>query len=278
MSEQEAVKLPRDINISQEFMNAIFQHVAQNPGLLLRIPQLVHIIAQQRRMSLPQGKFSVYDGDQTSIQDHALPHNISQLGGDVASERPLTLVYPLVPISEIYRNAHNMKVLCIGPRSEAEIFHLMAYGFKETNIYGLDLISYSDFITVGDMHKNPFPDSMFDVVIMGWVLAYSNDNALAVKESMRVLRPGGYCSVGCVREAHDHKHELEASKAVGPVQVTSDWVGGPHDEKTVSRYYNLGQLKRLFEPYIEKIYFENEPIEGMEELQDNVILTFRKKL
>lgn len=277
MSDQSPVKLPKRIDLTQELMNGILNEIAQHPGWILRIPQIVHGLAAYRRQSVPDGKFQVFDGDQKSIQEHAIPHNVSQLAKDVASDRPLLMVYPLLPISDVYRNVQNMKVLCIGPRSEAEIFHLMGYGFQEKNIHGLDLISYSDFITIGDMHANPYPDNFFDIIIMGWVLAYSSNNELAAKESMRVLRPGGYCSVGCVREVPDHRVELQAERVTGGVQHTSAWEDGPLDEKTVSRYYNMGQLERLFEPYIDEVIFRSEPVPALADVQSDVILTFRKK-
>ena len=45
-----------------------------------------------------------------------------------------------------------IRKFCIGPRNEAEIFMLWSYGFKLENIVGLDLISYSPLIDLGDMY------------------------------------------------------------------------------------------------------------------------------
>jgi ubiquinone/menaquinone biosynthesis C-methylase UbiE len=41
----------------------------------------------------------------------------------------------------------------------------------------------------------PFPDNTFDILFMGWVLAYSKDQAGAVREVIRVLKPGGIAIV-----------------------------------------------------------------------------------
>ena len=90
----------------------------------------------------------------------------------------------------------NLKVLTIGPRTEAEIFSLVAAGFAPQNITGLDLISYSPFVELGDMHDMPFDNDSFDVVISGWVLGYSQNVPKAVSEIIRVSKPGAYVAIG----------------------------------------------------------------------------------
>lgn len=125
---------------------------------------------------------------------------------DVSCARSLRLIKPLSCI-ETYRSLAQMpskggtlydlefacdaKVLTIGPRTEGEIFCLRGYGFKPENIRGLDLISYSPYIDVGDMHDMPYEDNSFDIVIASCVLAYSLEQDKATKEMMRVLKPGG---------------------------------------------------------------------------------------
>lgn len=270
-----ADKASREINIGPQDMQAIIDAISKNPTWLFRLPHVVHHIARMRRQAT-QGQYQTYGGDYAAIHDHAIGHNKSQADADIATHRSLSLIHPLTAISEVWRNASNLKVLAIGPRSEAELFNLMGYGFAPDNIKAVDLISYSELVEVGDMHALPYPDATFDVIIMGWVLAYSKDNVKAAAEAMRVLKPGGYCAVGCVCEAHLEDAYLAASQAVGGVFVTSPNEDGT--EKIVSRYFNLGQLKRLFEPYNGKTFFENEPIEKYSNQRDNVILVFRKKL
>src|SRR5690606_26436775 len=88
------------------------------------------------------------------------------------------------------------QVLSIGPRAEGELLNLAAHGFEWSKIRGLDLISYSPRIDLGDMHNIPYSDASFDVVIAGWVLAYSERPAVAAQEMARVTRPGGLVAVG----------------------------------------------------------------------------------
>ena len=61
------------------------------------------------------------------------------------------------------------------------------------------MMSYSDFIDVGDMHAMPYEDNSFDIVMLGWVLGYSSDPRTVASEAMRVCRPGGYIAVSCTR-------------------------------------------------------------------------------
>ena len=42
---------------------------------------------------------------------------------------------------------------------------LTSAGFDPANIRGLDLISYSSMVDVGDMHDLPYEDDSFDIVI-----------------------------------------------------------------------------------------------------------------
>ena len=85
----------------------------------------------------------------------------------------------------------NLKVLSIGPRAEGEIFNLFAHGFELRNIIGLDLFSYSPYIKLGDMHHLEFDNEEFDIVLMAYCLAYSNNKEKALSEVKRVLTKNG---------------------------------------------------------------------------------------
>jgi len=53
-------------------------------------------------------------------------------------------------VMEVVGPLHQADVLCIGPRSEAEILQLWAHGFKLSRIKALDLISYSPYTARSD--------------------------------------------------------------------------------------------------------------------------------
>ncbi len=90
----------------------------------------------------------------------------------------------------------NLKILSVGPRAEGEIFNIFSHGFEFKNIKGVDLFSYSPLIDLGDMHNLNFDDEEFDIVLMGWCLAYSNNKQKALSEVKRVLAKNGTLVVG----------------------------------------------------------------------------------
>ncbi len=119
-------------------------------------------------------------------------HNLRGLR-DLAVNRSLFLIRPLSVLESLPVDAD---VLVVGPRTEGEILALIGHGFERSHIRALDLITYSPWVELGDLHEMPFPDDSFDVVILGWVLAYSDDRARAAAEVLRVLRPGGVVAIG----------------------------------------------------------------------------------
>src|SRR6202011_4942535 len=96
-------------------------------------------------------------------------HNLRNLLLGTAGLRTLKLIRP-VSVIEGLGPPEKQRLLAIGPRSEAEIFRIWAHGYRLCNIRGLDFISYSPLIDLGDMHALPYADSSFDVVLCGWVL------------------------------------------------------------------------------------------------------------
>lgn len=137
------------------------------------------------------GKIKTLDSEQ-SVKE-TLQHNLKSLK-DFSNNRIELLVRPLSVI-ETARNAKS--VLMIGPRNENDL--LIASAFFDLPldcIRGLDLISYSKQIDLGDMHDMPYEDNQFDVVICGWTLSYSNDPQKLADEMMRVCKPKGLIAVG----------------------------------------------------------------------------------
>ncbi len=85
------------------------------------------------------------------------------------------------------------RCLIIGCRNEDDLFVAKGYGFG--SVTGLDLISYSPHVRVGDMHDLPFPDDSFDAVVVPYTLSYSNRPALAAAEFARACRAGGVIGI-----------------------------------------------------------------------------------
>jgi len=98
--------------------------------------------------------------------------------------------------------------------------------------YSSDRIEFRNL----DAESLPFEDASFDVVITGMALGLLPDQAKAVKEMARVLRPGGQASVG----AHGPEHYWEACDASFRA-ITKRYVLGyrlefwPQKEKEVRR-------------------------------------------
>ena len=99
-------------------------------------------------------------------------------------------------VSKGEKEYKKLKILSIGPRSEGEIFNLFANGFELKNIAGIDIFSYSPLIQLSDMHNIKLEDNKFDIVLMGWCLAYSNNKIKAINEAKRVLKKDGSLIIG----------------------------------------------------------------------------------
>lgn len=142
------------------------------------------------------GEVVVHENASPAVIDNTIEHNFRQLGTAVAFGRPMGLLGPLLGIDQIAFHRHEVRVLIIGPRTENEILLYISHGFAPGKVRGLDLMSYSPWIDVGDMHAMPYADDSFDVVLFSWVLGYSSNQEQAVAEAVRVARPGGLVGIG----------------------------------------------------------------------------------
>lgn len=120
----------------------------------------------------------------------------------------------LEPLSAIWPVTHpgSLKVLSVGPRTEAELFHLMGMGFQPENISAIDLVATPPMIQAGDMHAIPFEAESFDVVACAGVLGFSEDPGLAVREMVRVTKSGGLLALAWPH-LHDHAGNWPMLKA-----------------------------------------------------------------
>ena len=61
----------------------------------------------------------------------------------------------------------------------------------------------------GDISNMPFKSGSFDTVIIMLVLQHVDDEALALSEAFRILRPGGHLTIGTVSHARIRRHVMK---------------------------------------------------------------------
>jgi len=243
---------PLRIPLTEGQLNDILTHIKKHPNLVLQIPEVRISLTLERLKRVTDKDIKTLDdtNDKSRIIPTAIEHNLAALKRGWALARPSSLIYPLSHCNYISQNRSTLKVLVIGPRSEAELLGLLAIDIPAENITALDLISYSPAIDVGDMHDMPYEDNSFDVVIMGWVLAYSNDNQKAASEVMRVARPNAHIAIGC--EVTSLSIEQRERKA------RDDGRNYKVDECTT--FTCVDDVLTLFSDSISSVIFSNEPI------------------
>lgn len=265
----------RQITISEKHIRKLFDMLVKDPGLVLTMPKACQELAKMRLEDLNLKEINTLRLEGNDVHKHTLEHNSSNLLTGEALQRPLWLIRPLCSIEHIRLNIINLKVLTIGPRSEAELFHLYGMGFKPENVYAVDLMSYSPLIQIGDMHNLLYEDNSFDVVIVGWVFAYSADNQKAANEILRVAKHDAHIAVGCVAEPYsllDDRHD-ELLEAIGGIPFTSE--DPSLGEKTVSRYFHTDQIIGLFNEYIDEVIFCHNRHPKYLNTRTNAMIIFR---
>jgi hypothetical protein len=127
------------------------------------------------------------------------------------------------------------RVLCVGPRNEAEVLLLRLYGFRPENVKAIDLFSYSPLIDLMDMNDLRYPADHFDVYYSSAVIKYSPDIRRTVSEATRVTRNGGLMVFGFMFGALSDL-----------IPEGSDLSGG------------LAELLALFEDHVDHVYWREE--------------------
>ncbi|WP_372426845.1 class I SAM-dependent methyltransferase [Salinarimonas chemoclinalis] len=244
------------------FFKFLIDHIVRFPRQLLKV-DLVRLL-----ICVPRYLFyryimryrREYGVDPSLVSEGTVAHNMAGLG-EISAPRSHLLVAPLLSVYDVARRVGEMRVLSIGPRVEGELFNLRGYGFRKKNIEAIDLFSFSPLIDVGDMHKIEHPDASFDIVISGWVLGYSDDKALAVREMLRVLKPGGLLAIG---NAYDNF-------------VDPEW-GDALDKPVGSRerITSLATIERLCDAQPDQIVFRSDG-SADDTRGDPIILIMRKR-
>lgn len=186
------------------------------------------------------GRVKTMDSEQ-SVKE-TLQHNLKSLK-DFSNNRIELLIRPLSVI-ETARQARS--ILLIGPRNENDL--LIASAFFDLPldcVRGLDLISYSKQIDLGDMHQMPYGENEFDVVICGWTLSYSNDPQQLAAEMTRVCKPQGLIAVGVEYSELDEE---------GYQQL----LGYSLQIPGVERINSAEQIEALFGEHLDTVHFSHD--------------------
>ena len=192
------------------------------------------------RYSLARGKLRTMDS--AGAFQMTVSTNLTSLRS--AGPRNLRLFRPLSVIETL---PSHPKVLVIGPRNEYDLFLMLTCGFEWDNIEGLDLISYSNKIRLGDMHAMPYPDNSWDAVVIGWTLSYSHQPQQAAREIVRVTKNGGLVAVGVT---YSTLNEQESIQRFG--RSIQDW-------KLLSERINtVDQILGFFGDNVDTVFFRHD--------------------
>ncbi|MCS6807713.1 MAG: class I SAM-dependent methyltransferase [Bacteroidota bacterium] len=172
-------------------------------------------------------------------------HNLRSVIPLMNSRRSNIFIRPLSVIERVHENS---SILVIGPRTEGEMLLFVAFGFNPKTIRGLDLISYSPWIEIGDMHAMPYSDNSWDVVVSGMVLSYSNDPQQAAREMLRVVKHGGIIVIAVEYDSGELSRE-ELMQRDGYVIES----GMP--ERRIQTVHGLLQL---FDGNVDTVFFQQD--------------------
>ena len=174
--------------------------------------------------------------------DHSVSHNLKSVS-DFWGIRMDKLIRPLSVLENVSKDS---KILVIGPRNEDDILNLVGHGFSAKNIIGLDLISYSPLIEVGDMHSTRFQNSFFDVIVCGWTLSYSNLPDKFAQEVMRIVKDKGVVAIGVEYSTLTEEQSLSLH-------------GGYHLKPTnFDRINSTNQILSLFDGHVREVFFNHD--------------------
>jgi SAM-dependent methyltransferase len=232
-----------------------------NVGQLMHINRIVTAVVRIRHYYLVKIRKRLRTLDSAKASENAVSHNLRNLLLGPAGLRSLKLIRP-VSVIEGLGPIENQRLLSIGPRSEAEILRIWAHGYKFSNIRGVDLISYSPWIDLGDMHALPYADNSFDVVLCGWVLAYSEKKKDAVNEIVRVLRPGGVAGIGV---------EYTRISDEGLIEQ------GGYLPGSRQRLTSTQAILDLFDGHVEHVYVDHGFVAGINDDLANLVLVLSVK-
>jgi SAM-dependent methyltransferase len=190
--------------------------------------------------------------------EHAFaPEGTAEFYAEV--ERSRAELDPQIPRFADFESARGERLLEIGVGLGSDFLQFVRSGAKGTGVdltehsvelvrRRLDLEGLDADVRVADAEQLPFPDASFDRVYSWGVLHHSPDTDRAVREAMRVLRPGGrmcvmlYARHSWVTYGMWVRHALLAGK---PWRSFAD-VLSAHMESPGTTAYTAAELRDLF--------------------------------
>jgi SAM-dependent methyltransferase len=218
----------------------MFKKIKFQIQLHLSIPLWRYIVGKIRFIYFYYIKQQINTLETGNAVKNTISHNFKNLS-TFGFTRMDKIIKPLSVIETL--NASST-FLIIGPRNEEDLLNLCGNGFQLKHIKGLDLISYSPKIIVGDMHNIPYDSNSFDCVICGWTLPYSNNQTLACNEILRVVKPNGIIAISLEYSTLTDENVQEKLK-----YTLSD---------QQHRITNTNQLLNYFKNNIQHIYFNHD--------------------
>jgi SAM-dependent methyltransferase len=185
-------------------------------------------------------RLKTYKDPGAGVGENTIEYNLTAFQHSLILNRTRLLIRPFSVIETL---SPNSKILVVGPRSEDDIFQLKAFGFH--NVRGLDLISYSPYVDLGDMHRMPYEDDAFDAVLLGWVLSYSDNPLQVAKEVVRVAKKGAIVGIGA-EHYPQFKNDEESKQWL--VEQLGYAVGG-------RRLNTAAEHLDLFPGFVDKVFF-----------------------
>ena len=157
-------------------------------------------------------------------------YNISEFLG-LRSNR---LILPIIQLPHI--NIKESKILCIGPRTEGEIYNLFTHGFSLKNIKSVDLISYSKKIELCDAHNLFYKNNIFDIILCSYTLTYSTNRKKIIEEIIRCSKKDSIVAIAI--SSHKKNYRINIDDGDKNIKTSFD-------------------LHYLFKKYIKNVYFQN---------------------
>lgn len=208
---------------------------------LLVFPKYRELVGRLRLFYFVKLRGKLKSIDSTDGLPATVKHNMRGLKG-FAGVRMDKIIKPLSVIETLNSDS---KLLVIGPRNEGDLLCLMGHGFKKKGLRGLDLITYSPLIEIGDMHEMKYEDNSWDAVICGWTISYSKAPEKFAQEAIRVVKNSGVIAIGV--EYSDMNYE-DSVKLLGYELETKD-------QKRVN---SVAQILALFEGHVDEVFFNHD--------------------